>query len=214
MLFKDRQHAGQLLARQLEHYRGRPELLVLALPRGGVPVAFEVAQALGARLDVLTVRKLGMPGYEEYAVGAIAEGGILVRNVEMAGQALAPDALNAVITREQAELARRSQIYRGGRAPLSLENRNIILIDDGMATGSTMRAAVLAVRQKKPARIVVAVPVAPPEVCESFRDEIDEFICALMPDSFHAVGRWYEDFRQTSDAQVQALLEKAGQPGV
>ena len=209
MLFKNRQHAGQVLARQLDHYRGHREVLVLALPRGGVPVAFEVADALCVLLDVLTVRKLGLPGDEEYAMGAIAEDGVLVRNLSVAEVQIPPDAVAEVITREQAELVRRKQLYRGTHPPLPVEKHIVILVDDGMATGSTMRAAVRAVRQKNPARIVVAVPVAAPEVCESFRDEVDELICVLTPDSFRAVGQWYQDFDQTSDAQVQALLEEA-----
>ena len=209
MLFKNRQHAGQVLARQLDHYRGHREVLVLALPRGGVPVAFEVADALCVPLDVLTVRKLGLPGDEEYAMGAIAEDGVLVRNLSVAEVQIPPDAVAEVITREQAELARRKQLYRGTHPPLPVEKHIVILVDDGMATGSTMRAAVRAVRQKTPVRIVVAVPVAAPEVCKSFRDEVDELICVLTPDSFRAVGQWYQDFDQTSDAQVQALLEEA-----
>ncbi len=206
MLFKDRPHAGQILARLLDHYRGQDGVLILALPRGGVPVAFEVAQALGAPLDVLIVRKLGLPGHEEYAMGAIAEDGVLFRNAAVAGMKIPSKLVTAVIAREQVELTRRDRLYRGAHAALAFEKHIVILVDDGMATGSTMRAALGAVRQKNPARVVIAVPVAAPEIVESFRDQADEIICALSPDSFHSVGQWYDNFSQTSDEEVQALL--------
>lgn len=206
--FRDRQHGGQVLARKLAHYRGQPGLIVLALPRGGVPVAFEVATALRAPLDVLVVRKLGYPGQEEYAMGAITSGGVRVMNRETAGMVPAK-VIEAIAAREQAELERREQLYRGQRPAPALENRTVILVDDGLATGATMRAAVMAVKRSKPARTVVAVPVAALETCESMRAEVDEVVCALAPLSFHAVGLWYRDFPQTTDAQVQALLNAA-----
>ncbi|WP_332774858.1 phosphoribosyltransferase [Polaromonas sp.] len=208
--FRDRQHGGQVLARKLAHYRGQPGLIVLALPRGGVPVAFEVATALRAPLDVLIVRKLGYPGQEEYAMGAITSGGVRVMNRETAGM-VPEEVIEAVVAREQAELVRREQLYRGQRPALALENRTVILVDDGLATGSSMRAAVMAVKRSKPARTVVAVPVAALETCESMRSEVDELVCAMAPLAFHAVGLWYRDFPQTADEEVQALLKAAWQ---
>ncbi|MGZ5230152.1 MAG: phosphoribosyltransferase [Burkholderiales bacterium] len=206
--FKDRTHAGRVLAEKLKHYRDNPDVVVLALPRGGVPVAFEVAQALHARLDVFIVRKLGVPGHEEYAMGAIATGGVRVLNPDLAGM-IPSSAIDAVGAREQQELERRERLYRGDRPPLQIEGRIVILVDDGLATGSTMRAAVAAIRKQNPKRIVVAVPVAAPETCDEFRAEVDEVICASTPEPFRAVGLWYDNFDQTSDEEVHALLDAA-----
>jgi putative phosphoribosyl transferase len=206
--FRDRREAGQVLAGQLERYRGRPGLLVLALPRGGVAVGFEVAQALQAPLDVFVVRKLGYPGYEEYAMGAIASGGVQVMN-QMPGMAVSPQALAEVVAREQAELVRRERLYRGDRPAIDLRGRTVIVVDDGLATGSTMRAAVQAIRQQHPAHLVVAVPVGAPQTCRALSAEADEVVCAAMPDPFQAVGLWYRDFPQASDEEVHQLLAQA-----
>jgi predicted phosphoribosyltransferase len=210
MQFQDRTHAGKLLAGKLERYRDNPDVIVLALPRGGVPVAFEVAKALNAPLDVFIVRKLGVPGHEEYAMGAIASGGVRVMNPDVAGLQIPDSAVEAVAAREQKELQRRERLYRGDRPPLELAGRIVILVDDGLATGSTMRAAAIAVKQQKPARSVVAVPVAAPDTCEQFRAEVDEVVCAITPEPFRAVGLWYQDFTQTADDEVHALLAAAG----
>ena len=209
MVFRDRSQAGGVLAEKLVHYRDDPQVVVLALPRGGVPVAFEVAKALHAPLDVFIVRKLGVPGQEEYAMGAIATGGVRVMNPGVAGLGISQPAIEAVVAHEQKELERRERLYRGTRAPLELEGRVVILVDDGLATGSTMRAAAVAVKQSRPKRVVVAVPVAALETCEDFRHEVDEVICAATPEPFRAVGLWYEHFNQTSDEEVHALLEAA-----
>jgi predicted phosphoribosyltransferase len=206
MHFKDRTHAGQILAERLAHYRRDSRVLVLALPRGGVPVAYEVAKSLGAPLDIFLVRKLGVPGYEEYAMGAIASGGVRVMNPQATELRIPQDQIDAVSAREMQELERRERLYRGARLPLEVDGRVVILVDDGLATGSTMRAAVLAVRQKNPLRLVVAVPVAAPEACNEFRAEVDETVCALTPEPFRAVGLWYENFNQTSDEEVRSLL--------
>ncbi len=211
-LYRDRVEAGRVLAGKLLRYKQRPEVLVLGLPRGGIPVAFEVAQELNAPLDVFLVRKLGLPGHEELAMGAIASGGTRVLNEEVVKLfRVSPDVLDHVAEREEAELNRREQAYRRGRPPARVPDRTVILVDDGLATGSTMRAAVGAVRQQKPARIVVAVPVAAPSTCEEFRQEVDEVICAETPEPFHAVGLWYEDFSQTTDAEIRDLLDRAAQ---
>ena len=216
-LFRDRRDAGRLLAAKLGTYANRPDVLVLALPRGGVPVAYEVARALGAPLDVFLVRKLGIPGHEELAMGAIASGGGRVLNDEVVRALNIPDrVIDAVAAREAQELARRERLYRGGRPPLDVRGRTVILVDDGLATGATMQAAVKAVRQQRPARLVVAVPIAPPETCEELRTEADEVICAVTPEPFHAVGLWYQDFSQTTDEEVRDLLagraEQVGAP--
>jgi predicted phosphoribosyltransferase len=209
--FADRRAAGRALAPLLAHYRGDPSAIVLALPRGGVPVAFEVARALGAPLDVFVVRKLGLPGHEEFAMGAIASGGVRVDNPDVAPLALPQAAVDAVVARARAELARREALYRGDRAPLNLSGRTVILVDDGLATGASMRAAVAAVRMHAPARVIVAVPVAASETCAALRREADEVVCALTPAWFTAVGAWYADFTQTSDAEVHQLLSQASQ---
>ena len=206
--FTDRRHAGQVVAALLEPYRGRENLLVLALPRGGVAVGFEVAHALRAPLDVFVVRKLGFPGHEEYAMGAIASGGVRVMNA-MPGVTVPPDAVAAVVEREQAELVRREQLYRAGYPALSIQGRTVIVVDDGLATGSTMRAAVMAIRQQQPAYLVVAVPVGAEDTCVQLRGEADDVVCAAMPHPFRAVGLWYRNFPQASDDEVRELLEAA-----
>jgi predicted phosphoribosyltransferase len=183
----------------------------LALPRGGVPVAFEVAQALCVPLDVFLVRKLGVPGYEELALGAVATGGVRVLNDEVIqALAISPEVIETVTAAEQQELARRERVYRGERPPLEVRGRILILVDDGLATGATMRAAVAALRHHQPARLLIAVPMAAAETCEALRAEVDEIICAVTPQSFYAVGQGYEDFSQTTDAEVRDLLQRAG----
>jgi putative phosphoribosyl transferase len=212
MRFKDRIEAGQALAQQLAHYADRDDTVVLALPRGGVPVAFEVARQLHTPLDVFIVRKLGVPGHPELAMGAIASGGGVVLNHDVMNVLKIPrDEFENVVRAEQAELQRREREYRGNRPPPNLRGRRVILIDDGLATGSSMRAAVAALRQRDPAKIIVAVPVASPETCAEFRNEVDEVVCALTPAQFYAVGYWYEDFTQTSDEEVHELLRRAEQ---
>jgi putative phosphoribosyl transferase len=210
--FPNRTEAGQLLAEKLEKYAGRDDVIVLGLPRGGVPVALEVAQRLGAPLDVFIVRKLGVPGFEELAAGAIASGGVRVLNDDVV-RALpnAEQAIEAVTARETAELARREQEYRGGRAAPELRDRIVILVDDGLATGATMRAAVKALRQRDVAKIVIAVPVGPADTCREFEHEADETLCLSTPEFFQAVGQYYEDFSQISDEEVRALLLRSAQ---
>jgi predicted phosphoribosyltransferase len=208
--FENRAQAGRVLAARLSHYRARPDVSVLGLPRGGVPVAFEIAEQLGVELDVFVVRKLGFPGHEEYAMGAVASGGVRVLNPEVAGQSEASgEALERVTAHERAELTRRERLYRGHRPALALAGRTVLLVDDGLATGSSMRAAIEAVRLHAPARIVVAVPVASPETCRALSREVDEIVCAITPEPLSSVGRWYDDFEQTSDAEVEALLTRA-----
>ena len=206
--FRDRRHAGRVLALQLEHLRDRPGLLVLALPRGGVAVAFEVAHALQAPMDVFVVRKLGYPGHEEYAIGAIASGGVQVMNPDLDPR-LAPEAIAAVVRREQGELERRERLYRAQRPPPQLRGRTVLVVDDGLATGSTMRAAVQAVRQQRPGYLCVAVPVGSREACELLRREADEVVCATVPVPMRAVGLAYEHFEQATDAEVRQLLAAA-----
>jgi putative phosphoribosyl transferase len=205
---RNRRRAGQALAQRLEHFRGRPDLLVLALPRGGVAVGFEVAHALQAPLDIFVVRKLGFPGHEEYAMGAIASGGVRVMN-PTAGVPISAEAMAKVVAREQDELVRRELLYRGDRPPIGIRGRTVIIVDDGLATGSTMRAAVLAVRQQRPAYLAVAVPVGAEETCEQLRSEADEVVCVATPSPFRAVGLWYEDFPQATDDEVHQLLDEA-----
>jgi putative phosphoribosyl transferase len=208
--FRDRTEAGQLLAERLRSYAGRDDVVVLALPRGGVPVAYEVAKALGAPLGVFVVRKLGVPGYEELAMGALASGGLVVLDTGVVQRlGIGRNQLEAVVTREAEELRRREAAYDGRLDPHELQGKTVILIDDGLATGSTMRAAALAVRDLDPAKIVVAVPVASQETCDSFRDVVDEIVCEMTPQPFNAVGLWYEDFTQTTDEEVRELLERS-----
>jgi|SRR5436190_8714388 len=212
MLFENRFHAGQILAEAVDHYRDRSDVLVLALPRGGVPVAFEVAKALRAPLDVFLVRKVGLPGHEELAIGAIASGGITVINHETVDEFHIPEQeVRRLAAKELVELKRREREYRGNRPAPFVSNRVVILVDDGLATGSTMRAAVVALRQQHPKRLVVAVPVAAATTCNEFRDEVDETICAITPSPFFAVGMWYDDFEQVTDEEVKQLLAEAAQ---
>jgi putative phosphoribosyl transferase len=210
--FRDRIDAGQQLAAKLRDYANRPDVLVLALPRGGVPVAFEVAQALNAPLDVFLVRKLGLPGHEELAMGAIASGNVVVRNSEVMDRLGIPERVIAdVAAREQRELERRERAYRDDRSAPDVRGKTVLLVDDGLATGATMRAAAAALREQDPDRIVVAVPTAAPETCDDLREEVDDIICAITPEPFYAVGLWYDDFSQTSDDEVRDLLARARQ---
>jgi len=212
MLFRNRVEAGRRLAAELTNYADRPDVLVLALPRGGVPVGYEVARALHAPLDVFLVRKLGVPGRPELAMGAIASGGTRVLNEELLGMlSVPPRRIAEVAQREQRELDRRKRLYRGSRLPPEIREKTVILVDDGLATGSTMRAAVLALRQLQPARIVVAVPVGAKQTCAEFESEADETICATTPEPFHAVGAWYDNFDPTSDDEVRRLLARASE---
>jgi predicted phosphoribosyltransferase len=208
--FENRRDAGHRLAAELRAYADRPEVIVLALPRGGVPVGYEVATALRAPLDVFVVRKLGVPWHEELAMGAIASGGVRVLDEDLIRVArVSAEDVESVTRAERAELERRERQYRGDRPFPDLTGRTVILVDDGLATGSTMRAAVAALRKEGPARIVVAVPVAARETCAAFRDIADEIICAETPEPFVAVGVWYDDFSQTTDAEVHTLLDRA-----
>src|SRR5689334_8911403 len=208
--FSNRAEAGRQLAEKLETYGGREDVIVLGLPRGGVPVAYEVAKRLNAPLDLFIVRKLGVPGFEELAAGAIASGGVRVLNQDVVRAIpYATEAIEALTEKETAELQRREQIYREGRFPPALRDKIAILVDDGLATGATMRAAVKALRQQGAAKIVVAVPVGPPDTCKEFEDVADEVVCASAPEFFQAVGQYYEDFSQTSDQEVRDLLTKA-----
>lgn len=205
--FRNRTDAGRRLAEKLAAYADRPDVLVLALPRGGVPVGFEVARALGAPLDVFLVRKLGVPGYEELAMGAVATGGGRVLNDEIVrGLGISEHDIDSAAARELQELARRARLYRGDRSPPDAAGRTVILVDDGLATGATMRAAVEALKQQHPARTVVAVPTASPDTCEALKAEADDVVCAMSPEPFFAVGHWYEDFTQTTDDEVRDLL--------
>jgi putative phosphoribosyl transferase len=208
--FANRTEAGRLLAEKLEKYASRNDVVVLGLPRGGVPVAYEVAKRLHAPLDVFIVRKLGVPGFEELAAGAIASGGVRVLNEDVVRAIpFASEAIEAVTAKETAELQRREEIYREGRPPPELRDRTVILVDDGLATGATMRAAVKALRQQDVAEIIVAVPVGPPDTCQELAYEADEAICLSAPPFFQAVGQYYEDFSQTSDDDVRELLTQA-----
>jgi predicted phosphoribosyltransferase len=212
-LFRDRREAGRQLAEKLTAYANRPDVLVLALPRGGVAVAYGVARTLGAPLDVFVVRKLGVPGYEELAMGAVATGGVRVLNDQLVERLGIPAPLiDAVAARESQELARRERLYRGGRPPPDVGGRTVILVDDGLATGATMHAAIEALRQQNPARIVVAVPVASSDTCEEMKKKADDVVCAMTPEPFHAVGRWYKDFSQTTDEEVRELLARRNAP--
>lgn len=208
--FRDRREAGRLLAGRLAPYANRTDVLVLALPRGGVPVAYEVARALDAPLDVFLVRKLGVPGQEELAMGAVATGGVRVINDQIVRALRIPDYLiDMVAAKEQQELARRERLYRGDRPPPDVRGRTVILVDDGLATGASMHAAITALRQHQPARIVVAVPTAAPETCQALKAEVDDVLCAITPEPFHSVGLWYGDFSQTTDEEVKDLLARS-----
>ncbi len=208
--FQNRIEAGRLLAEKLEKYADRDDVIVLGLPRGGVPVASEVAKRLRAPLDVFIVRKLGVPGFEELAAGAIASGGVRVLNEDvMRAIPHADEAIEIVTARETEEMQRREQTYREGRSAPELRDRIAILVDDGLATGATMRAAVKALRQRGAAKIVVAVPVGPPDTCHEIEEQTDETICLSTPEFFQAVGQYYEDFSQTTDEDVRQLLTSA-----
>jgi putative phosphoribosyl transferase len=208
--FADRAAAGRILASKLLHYSKRLDVVVLALPRGGVPVGYEVARALRAPLDVFIVRKLGVPGHEELAMGAIASGGVRVINTDVTEPLRIPTKIiERVEASEKQELERRERLYRRDREPLAVDHCTVILVDDGLATGSTMRAAAIAVRKRHPGRVVVAVPVAARGSCEEFRLEVEETVCAFTPQPFHGVGMWYENFTQVEDDEVRDLLEKA-----
>ncbi len=210
MLFGARRDAGRALARKLTAFKDRADVIVLALPRGGVPVAYEVAEALHAPLDVFLVRKLGVPGRDELAMGAIASGGGRVINQDVVDALDIPDeSIDAVAADEQRELSRREQLYRGDRPPIQVADRTIILVDDGLATGSSMRAAVAALRQQHPKGIIVAVPVAAAETCMDLAREVDRVVCVETPEPFRAVGLWYDDFSQTTDDEVHDLLAQA-----
>jgi predicted phosphoribosyltransferase len=207
--FHDRYEAGRLLAEQLEAYAGRGHVIVVALPRGGVPVGYEVARALGAPLDVMQVRKLGVPGHEELAMGAIASGGVRIVSENVVEALGIPERVIATVAAAEAqELERRERVYREGRLFPDVRGGTVVLVDDGLATGSTMRAAAAALRSLGAARLVAAVPVAPKESCEAMRDVVDEVVCVRMPEHFQAVGEWYEDFSQTSDEEVSDLLRR------
>lgn len=208
--FQDRTEAGKLLAKQLTAYINQHDLLVLALPRGGVPVAFEIARALHAPLDVIVVRKLGVPGQEELAMGAIATGGVRILNNDVVQFLNIPNEfIEKVVANEQQELERRERLYRGDRPAYTVLGRAVILVDDGIATGATMRAAVAALKQQEYAHIVIAVPTAAPATCDEFANEVDELVCVMQPEPFFAVGYWYRQFSQTSDEEVRSLLERA-----
>ena len=216
--YVDRHQAGAVLAEHLAAREDRGDVVVLALPRGGVPVGFEVARALHAPLDVFVVRKLGVPGHEELAMGAVASGGVRVLNEDVLGwSAIAPEVIDRVTRQEQIELDRRERAYRGSRPATAVAGKTVIIVDDGLATGSTMQAAVLAVRKLDPVRIIVAVPVGARESCEALRKVADEVVCPLIPEPFSAVGLWYADFSQTTDDEVRELLaasrEAPSEPG-
>ncbi|HSK70404.1 MAG TPA: phosphoribosyltransferase [Pyrinomonadaceae bacterium] len=209
--FADRKEAGRFLAEKLKKYAERPDTIVLALPRGGVPVAFEVAQALGLPLDVLVVRKLGVPGQEELAFGAVASGGIRFLNEAIVSALHLTDTMvETIVERERRELERREHLYRGDRPPLDARGKTVIVVDDGLATGASMRVAVKALKEEEPKEIIVAVPVAAVQTCDEFRQEADTWcVCAMTPEPFYAVGLWYEDFSQTTDEEVRNLLARA-----
>jgi len=207
--FQNRTEAGQQLATRLKPYANRPDVLVLGLPRGGVPVAYEVAKTLNAPLDLCLVRKLGVPGHKELAMGAIASGGVRVLNYDVISWlGISGTTIDAVAARELQELQRRDRVYRGDRPVPNIRDRIVILVDDGIATGSTMRAAISVLKPQQPASLIVAVPVAPPETCDVIRAEVDEVVCLMIPEMFYAIGLWYEDFSQTTDEEVRDLLAR------
>ncbi len=207
--FNDRTDAGRRLAKRLSEYANRDDVLILALPRGGVPVAFEVAKELNVKMDVFIVRKLGVPGNEELAMGAIASDNIRVLNEDVVRSFQIPQrVIDEASAKELKELERRERIYRGNRPKPNISGLTVILIDDGLATGATMRAAAAAVKTKNPAKVVIAVPVAAPDTCSDFRDEVDEIVCVATPEPFYGVGAWYEDFSQTTDKEVCDLLDR------
>jgi predicted phosphoribosyltransferase len=209
MAFHDRADAGRVLAAELGRLAGDPNVLVLGLQRGGVPVAYEVARALGAPLDVLLVRKIGVPGHAELAMGAVASGGVRVLHQAVIDSlAIPPDVVEAAAEREGAELSRREQAYRADRPAIDVAGRTVVVVDDGVATGSTMRAAVAALRAQRAGRIVVAVPVGARETCAELATQADDLVCPMMPASFHAVGQWYDDFTQTTDEEIRTLLKE------
>lgn len=212
MLFQDRFEAGRFLASKLRQHANRTDVVVLALPRGGVPVGFEVAKTLNLPLDVFIVRKLGVPGHEELAMGAIASGGVRVLNEEVVQLGIPDEIVHMVANKEERELQRQEREYRDGRPPVDVEGRTVILVDDGLATGSSMRVAARALRKKQPARIIAAVPVAPAAACEEFQAEVDQVVCGVTPEHFWAVGQWYRDFSPTSDEEVRELLRRANLP--
>ena len=210
--FLDRYDAGRRLAEALSSYADQPDLLILALPRGGVPVAYEVARVLHAPFDVFLVRKLGFPGHPELAMGAIATGGVRILDRQLIRMYDVPaEAIERVTAAERREMDRRERLYRDGRPPPDVSGRTVILVDDGLATGSTMRAAVEALREEGAKKIVVAVPVAAPDTCAAMKDEVDEIVCALTPEPFRAVGIWYADFSETTDEEVRDLLSRHDQ---
>jgi putative phosphoribosyl transferase len=211
MFFRDRREAGQRLGAQLTEFANR-DVLVLALPRGGVPVGFEVAQSLNAPMDVLVVRKLGVPGRKELAMGAIASGGFRILNWEVIrANTLSPQQVDAVAEKEAHELQRREQEYRGNRKRMEIVGRSVILVDDGLATGSTMRAAIAALRHENPEKIVVAVPVAAPATCAEIETAVDRVVCLYTPPKFLSVSQWYQNFSQISDEEVRKLLDRAAE---
>jgi putative phosphoribosyl transferase len=210
MVFKDRRVAGQLLAQELAAYAHRPNVLVLALPRGGVPVAFEIAKALNLPLDVIVVRKLGVPNQEELAMGAIASGGVRILNQQTISDLnISDEQIAKVSLHEERELERREQLYRGNRPFPDIKGRTVILVDDGLATGATMWAAIAALQKQQPGRIAIAVPVAAHQSCQDLEDQVDEIVCIATPDPFYSVGLWYKNFPQTTDNEVCDLLVKA-----
>ena len=210
MIFRNRTEAGQILASKLTKYLNQVNTIILALPRGGVPVGYEIGKELGLPVDIFVVRKLGVPGHEELAMGAIASGGVRHINRDVVDQLrIDSETIDVASRREQKEIERREQLYRGQRPPVDVRNKTVILVDDGLATGSTMRAAIAALRQHRPARIVVAVPAAAPQTCSEIADEVDEIICAATPEPFYAVGQWYQEFSQTTDEEVRELLGRA-----
>ena len=210
--FRDRKEAGTLLAAQLATYANQQNVIVLALPRGGVPVGFEIAQALHVPLDVIVVRKLGVPGQEELAMGAIATGGIRILNKDVVQFLdISDEVIDEITTQEIQELERRERLYRGERPAYDISGRTVILVDDGIATGATMQAAVAAIKLRQPTRIIIAVPTAAPSTCDEFAAEVDQLVCVIRPEPFIAVGYWYRQFSQTTDEEVRSLLEQANQ---